>query len=181
MHQKHLNILSEQLGESFHQLSPLVRQVHIGKQCIKGNVKVERGNLVARLICNLFGFPKANDNVVLSVDCCHSGDGIEWFRNFDGHIMRSHFIAKEDFLVEKLGPLDLHFRAEEEEGTLKYRFFKTKFWRIPLPGFLSPNIYAVEFESNEVYQFKVKVSMPFVGLILAYGGSMQLVNDGVEA
>ena len=171
------NILSNHMGPSFNRLSPILRRVHTGSQNIEGLVKIERGNILANIICNIFRFPKASDACILKVECHHTPTDLLWIRNFSGHIMKSSFSRRRNNLIEKLGPLDLMFSATEKNGSLNYNFFSKKLFGIPIPKILSPNIYALEYESNGEYNFKVQVKMLLIGPVLSYGGIMKLIGD----
>mgnify|MGYP002700078784 FL=1 len=170
------NILSNQMGSTFNSLSPLLKQVHTGTQNIEGIIKIERGNALAHIICNTFGFPKARNSCTLKVECHHSATSMLWIRNFDGHIMKSSFFRNQNSMIEKLGPLDLFFSPTEKNGSLSYNFLSTKLFGIPLPKRLAPIIHAREYEENGEYKFEVKISMYLIGPILSYGGTMKLLN-----
>lgn len=174
MKQFESNVLSAHMGADFEKLSPLLRRVHCGAQYMEGVVKVEHGNPLAKIICHIFKFPKANSQCHLRVECYHSGDSMQWIRYFDDHKMESNFVSQGHYLVERLGPLDLYFSPLEENGELTYQFVFTRIWGIPLPKILGPNIYAREYECDGKYKFEVRVHMLFIGLVLAYGGTMQL-------
>lgn len=173
------NILASHMGASFSNLSPLLRKVHEGKKRIEGEVNVEHGNIIAKIICFIFRFPKENSKTHLVVNCYHSGNSMKWYRDFDGHKMQSHFYSSNGCLVEKLGPLDLYFHPTEEDGALIYKFGYTKLFGIPMPKFLGPIIRAREYESEGRYSFEVRVYMFCVGLVLAYAGSMQLIDEEI--
>ncbi|MFA0809810.1 DUF4166 domain-containing protein [Microbulbifer epialgicus] len=170
------NIISRNMGDSYKKLSPIIREVHNGKKVIEGVVRVERGGLIANIICALFGFPKQNRECTLRVECHHLNDTILWVRNFDGLILSSQFSSNGDLLFEKMGPLRMYFYPVETDGSLGYRFVKTSIFGIPLPKLLSPKIVAKEYEVNGAYWFDVKVTMSAVGKVLAYSGEMEIVT-----
>ena len=168
-----MNLLAQQMEGGFERLNPLLKTVHSGKQRIQGFAEIKRGNALARLICNIFGFPPEHPHCPLTVDCEHRTDAMLWHRNFNGMKMQSHFKAKGDYLIECLGPLQLYLQPREEGGQLNYHFSATCFLHIPLPNFLSPSIEAWEKELNGEYHFYVCVTMPLVGEVITYSGIMQ--------
>ncbi len=170
------NILSNHMGPSFDNLSPLLRQVHNGSQYIEGTVKIERGNMLASIICSIFRFPKSSKACTLKVKCHHTSNSILWVRNFNGHIMKSSFSSNGIHMIETLGPLDLAFSPNEKNGSLTYNFVSTKLFGITTPKIFSPIIYALEYEENNEYKFRVSVKMHMIGLILSYGGTMRLME-----
>ncbi|WP_226649107.1 DUF4166 domain-containing protein [Microbulbifer variabilis] len=171
------NIISRKMGASYQRLSPVIREVHSGRKVIEGEVTVERGALLAQIICSLFSFPKQNKKCSLRVECHHSANNILWMRNFDGLKLNSYFFSKGNLLFEQMGPLRMYFTPVEVDGSLTYHFVKTKIFGIPLPGILSPKIYAREYEVDGTYQFEVKVSMIAIGKVLSYGGAMSIVGS----
>lgn len=168
------SILALHMGEGFDTLSPLLQDTHIGRRRLEGIAKVQRGNFFARVICSVFGFPEQNSRSNLSVDCEHSVDAMVWKRNFDGQKMESHFAKNGSYLVERLGPLAMSFKAIEQQGELHYQFIKTRLFGMPLPKIVSPQIVAFEKEAGGCYQFSVEVKMFPVGLVIAYAGELQL-------
>lgn len=169
-----MSILSAHMGDDFNRLAPLVRQAHTGTKKLEGRVSVKRGGKVANVICKVFGFPPENIKTHLIVECSHFNDRIEWVRHFDGFTMSSSFIAESHYLVERLGPLAMSFKAVVNAGNLEYQFTRTKLFGVPLPYILSPRIIAYEKESDGIYQFFVSVNMVFVGFILSYGGDLEI-------
>jgi len=169
-----LNILSAHMGDDFNRLSPLLRLAHTGTKKLEGRVSVKRGGELANLICTVFGFPVENPETHLIVECSHFSDRMEWVRYFDGFKMSSIFIAESHYLVEKLGPLAMSFKAIVNGGTLEYQFARTTLFGIPLPSIFSPKIIAYEQEVDGRYQFFVSVNMFIVGLVLSYGGDMEI-------
>ncbi len=168
------NVLMQHMGEDFERLSPLLQHAHTGRKALVGTANVERGNFLARLICAVFRFPKENRQSPLSVKCIHSANTMDWYRDFNGLKMTSHFQKEGKFLVEKLGSLKMYFHAEQIAGGLHYRFVKTKFLGVPMPDFLSPQVEAYEKELDGKYHFSVAVRMFAIGPVISYGGGLDV-------
>jgi hypothetical protein len=62
-----------------------------------------------------------------------------------------------------------------EQGALVYTLVKARLFGIPIPLFLAPKVIAEEAQVDEIYRFKVNVSMPLIGLLVRYGGDMKLM------
>lgn len=169
-----MNIFSTHLGSEFSNLNPLLQDVHSGRKNLDGIVEVKRGGILAKIICSVFRFPKENSNTHLKVECNHNDENMEWVRYFDGFKMRSVFVSEGEYLIEKLGPLSLYFKAHVENGNLEYKFSKTKFLGVPMPRILSPKIKAGEKETNGSYEFYVSVSMFLIGFVLSYCGNLAI-------
>ena len=162
------------MGDDFNKLPYLVRLSHTGSKKLCGNISVKRGGRLAHVICSVFGFPVENPETQLVVECSHFNDGMEWVRYFDGFKMSSNFISEGHYLVERLGPLSMRFKAVANGATLEYQFSRTKLFGIPLPSIFSPKIIAYEQEIDGRYKFFVSVNMFIVGLVLSYGGDLEI-------
>ncbi|WP_157954001.1 DUF4166 domain-containing protein [Microbulbifer sp. A4B17] len=171
-----MNILSAHMGSSFNELSPLLQFAHTGVKRYEGSVVVKRGGVIANTICSIFRFPKASSSSQLVVDCGHFSDRMDWVRDFDGFKMSSSFYSEKNYLVERLGPLEMQFTAHNVNGALEYQFSKTKLLGIALPKFLWPKVKAYETESEGRYQFSVSVHMFLVGFILSYAGDLKITE-----
>lgn len=171
------NLLQRHMGAAFKRLSPLLQETHLDKSRLQGMVRVERGNWLAAGICEIFRLPRAQAECPLVVDCEHDVDNMIWRRRFDGFAMTSRFTRQGDYLSESLGPLTLYFRAIERDAALEYQYVKTRIFGIPLPGFLSPRVDASEQQAGDRYRFAVRVTLFPVGLLIAYGGSLELVKS----
>ncbi len=169
------SILEVHMGANFKRLDPLLQKVHVGSVKLQGSVEVKRGGVIARFICTIFRFPYENHSAQLRVDCEHNKDSMVWKRDFDGLKMESRFRKQGGCLVEYLGPLAMSFKAVETNGALEYQFIKTKMFGIPIPAVLSPQVEAMESEVDGKYCFLVKVKMFFVGMVISYGGTLDVI------
>jgi len=164
------SVLAIHMGDSFSRLSPLLQKSHLGRSRLSGVANVKQGNAVAKLICRVFKLPEAGQDIDLTVNCEHSSDSMSWSRNFNGKFMNSIFRRKGDHLVETLGPFALILKIVEQNGDLEYQFEKTRFFGLPVPNFLAPQITAAESEEEGRYRFSVVVTMLLVGPLISYGG-----------
>ncbi len=173
---KQKNALQIHLGESFENLDNVVKEAHIGTIKLEGNIEVLRGNIFANILCNILKMPEAGKSVFNTVNAYHYPDRMEWERTFDGVAFNSCFTLSGSYLVETMGPLKLYLTGAVENGALIYRLAFVKAFGITMPKILSPDLYASESESAEKYKFIVRVSMPFVGLLIQYSGCVALVE-----
>ncbi len=173
-----VNILKHCLGQEYSKLSPLIQRAHIGKVKLQGQAKIERGNSLANILCWLTGMPASADQAEFIVMGEHLEQGIIWNRLINGKAMNSWFALQDKSLVEKLGFIHMYLQLSvSPEGSLVYSLFKTRFWGIPIPRFLSPNVIAVEGQENDAYVFEVRVTMPVIGLLIQYAGTLSLETD----
>jgi len=90
------------LGPAFDTLSPCLKAMHQGEtaQQWEGTADVSRGSgLVARLAANLFRFPKAGNNIPVTLSCSPE-PGIErWVRCFGAHTLATvQWVKREQAL-----------------------------------------------------------------------------------
>lgn len=171
---KNSSVIANHMKSNFDLLAPLLQKAHVGKVRLSGFANVRRGNILAGLICTLFGFPKDGINTKLTVDCDNKKNSMTWSRDFNGLKMNSSFGICGEYLVEKLGPLALSFKALEVDGMLHYDFIKTRVFGIPVPTFMCPQIVAFEKEVTGQYEFSVEVKLFLIGRVIAYGGTLEL-------
>lgn len=171
---KNNSVIANHMNSNFDSLAPLLQRAHVGKVRLSGLADVRQGNFLARIVCNIFRFPKENVNVDLTVDCDHKKESMVWKRDFDGLKMNSSFKICGEYLVEKLGPLALYFKILEVNGTLHYDFIKTRIFGIPVPTFMCPQIIAFEKEVAGQYEFSVEVKLFMIGRVIDYGGTLNL-------
>lgn len=173
------DLFKDCLGEKFEQLAPLVRKAHVGKVRLEGDVVVEQGNAIARLVCHLFSMPPASPRCRLVVLGSHDAETMTWNRHFDDYSMDSHFYKEGDYLVERLGPIHMRLSLDVSDGVLTYTLDKTRILGIPIPKFISPNVKAVERQIEDKYRFSVVVAMPVVGKLVSYLGDMTVESISV--
>jgi len=170
------SIMKIHIGKDYFSLPPLLQHVHEGNTRLQGCVEVRSGNFLAKLICRIFKLPPESRTCKLIVDCRYNRDSMSWVRSFDGLIMESSFHLRGRDLIERLGPLTLATKAAVEDDRLSYHFMGTKIFGIPLPKIFSPNIVAYEEERDGRYFFQLEVKMFLVGLVVAYGGELEVTK-----
>jgi hypothetical protein len=169
-----VNAFEKVIGPAFTQLDPLIQKAHQGNIQLIGFVTVERGNRLARLLCDIMKMPAAGKQVPFEVSGEHYDDRMVWNRRFDQKQLFSCFRLEGSDFIERMGPIKLRLGIVNENGAVVYRVNKAQLWGIPLPGFLSPRLNARESERNGKYVFQVRVSLPVLGRLVAYYGELQL-------
>jgi len=170
-----MNAFIQHLGEHYSQLSPLIKQAHIGTIRLQGRVFVRHGNALARITCRFLRMPQASEAVYLIVDGFHESHSIRWHRSFAGHSMQSQFQAEGPFLIEHLGPLRLWLKLKVgDNGSLQYQLQRTSLWGITIPKWIAPGLVASEADCQGDYEFYVKISLLLVGMLFEYGGVIKL-------
>lgn len=170
------SIMKIHLGKDFFSLPPLLQHVHDGSTRLKGRVEVKSGNFLGKTMCRIFRFPRQTQSSQLTVDCRYNRDSMSWIRNFEGLVMESSFYLRGGLLIERLGPLALATKVVVEGNRMVYKFVGTKLFGIPLPRILSPKIVAYEEELDGRYHFHVDARLFLIGLVIAYGGNLEVTK-----
>jgi Domain of unknown function (DUF4166)/Saccharopine dehydrogenase NADP binding domain len=170
------------LGAAFATLPERVRAVHdgVGARRWAGVAAVRRGRgLLAKAIARLFGFPGASEHVPVSVTFSPRDEGEQWTRDFGGKVFSSiqtAGVGREQYLlVERFGPLSVAMALVVEGDRLSLIPRRMRLGFLPLPRCLLPNGTAFETQDSDRFRFDVEIAAPFVGLVVAYRGTLEPV------
>ncbi|MEM6594201.1 MAG: DUF4166 domain-containing protein [Pseudomonadota bacterium] len=173
------------LGARFDALPAPVLKFHAmeKKHRYAGTARIERGrHSLARLTCAVIGFPKAGDNVPVTVTIAPSQLGELWTRNFDGKRFSS-FQAEgrgrdEGLIIESFGAIRVALELRLEDGRLYLHPRRWSLLGLPLPSAMLPGGTTFETEQNGRFQFHVEITAPIMGLIVSYKGLLDPVREG---
>lgn len=172
-------IYRQVLGSAFDSLPPAIRQLHDSSSPRNwvGKADVTRGKgLVARLIASIVGFPKSGNDVPVTVTFSPENGGELWTRTF-GNRRFSSFQApgkgrSRHLLVERFGIATFALALVVENGRLTLIPRAWSVLGIPMPSLLLPRGNSFEAESDGQFRFNVTISVPWIGLIVAYRGTL---------
>jgi NAD(P)-dependent dehydrogenase (short-subunit alcohol dehydrogenase family) len=178
-----LSIFQTVLGESFTKLPESVQDAHLvyGPRRWAGRGKVTRGASVwARFVAAVFRFPKACDDIPVTVSMTPQNDGELWERCFDGQSFKSFLRPEGGKMTERFGPLTFTLGLHVVDGQLHYPVDAGRMGPIPLPRFLLPQSIAHEYEADGRFHFDVALLAPFSGApMVHYQG--WLVREAAES
>jgi hypothetical protein len=165
------------LGRAFDDLPPRVRALHAGQAARRwsGRAQVRRGRgPIAAALCALIGFPRAGDDVPVTVQFETAGDTETWTRNFGGKRFASTQSEGEGrnthLLVETFGPIAVAMALVIRDGQLFLVPRRWSLFGVPLPKALMPGGTSFEAEIDGRFHFNVEIRVPLLGLIVAYQG-----------
>ena len=146
----------------------------------RGRSRVERGgNPLSWLVASLLRFPKAGQDVPVEVELSVKRRVETWVRRFDGKEFRStqeYGTGRyEGLIVEKFGPMSFGLALVEEDGNLYLILRRWDMFGLVMPKWLAPRIVAFEHAARDRFNFSVKMSLPLIGLIVAYRGWLEPV------
>ena len=168
------------LGSAFDALPKKVQELHSvsGVTRWSGVADVRRGKgILAKIVCAAIGFPQAASNVPVDISFEPEADGERWIRNFDGKIFSSlqqRGIKKNEFLlVESIGIFDVGVALVVEAERLYFVPRRWSCFGIPLPKTFLPKGHSFETEKEGQFCFNIEISVPLIGLIVAYEGTLK--------
>jgi hypothetical protein len=167
------------LGKAFSALPPRLQELHGSATARKwaGFAEVRRGRgPAAALVAALIGFPRTALRVPVTVTFSPENGAERWVRSFDGKSfssVQSAGIGKDQhLLVERFGPASVSLALVLDGDRLSLVPRRWSLLGIVMPRFLLPKGLSFETERDGQFCFDVEVSMPLIGLVVAYKGSL---------
>ena len=168
------------LGEAWDRLPAPVRDMHdgSGSWTAEGRACVERGrNLVARIIGTIIGFPKAGNDIPVTVRF-EAKDGREtWTRDFAGKRFSSLQFeghgANEGLVCERFGPVVVAMAPVPDGDRMQLIVRRCSVFAIPLPKFLGPRGAMSEHAGHGRFNFDVEIGFAWSGPIVHYRGWLE--------
>ena len=147
-----------------------------------GSFDVRHGERrAARALARLLGLPAAGARVPVRLVVTRRRGVERWHRTFAGRDFVTYQRRTADgLLAERAGAFELLFRLDERGGVCRYRqvgfAFRLGPLCVPLPRRLSPRVVARERMAADGSRISasVRVSAPLVGLLIAYGGCVEV-------
>lgn len=170
-------LFARQLGEAWNRLPIAIRQIHSvsSESCAEGRCAVERGSgMLSNWAASLFGFPRAGNDLAVSVRF-KADSGTEcWRRKFGVHVLSTHlFLGRgrsDRLLCERFGVFEFAQALTLEGERLRFVLRRWSAFGIPLPLWLAPRSNSYETVEQGRFRFHVEISYPVIGLIVRYRG-----------
>jgi len=172
------------LGTEWNRLAEIVRKAHLETygEPARGRFRIMRGKgRLAKALAGVLRLPAAGENIPVQLEITSHGRGEQWLRKFGTKRLTTlQYEAPGGLLAEKFGVLEFRFRLTVVDDCLRYSqesvFLCIGRQRIPLPRWISPSVSATESAAVSAGRthVKVTVSMPWVGLLIAYDGDLEI-------
>jgi len=169
------SLYSSLLGPAWSSVAPVVQRIHSGGSA-RGVFAVRRGRGLAWLVGALLGLPPAAEAtpIALAVECHEAGE--RWVRTFGDRPLITSQWASAGLLVEGRGPVQIWFRLRAEAGALVFEQVRATFGfrrlSLPLPRALAPRVQGRAAPEGDRARVDVRIHAPFVGLLVAYEGTV---------
>lgn len=166
------------LGQAWQQLPQPVQQLHAvdaAASTFAGRCAVERGRSpLAWMVAESIGFPRAGDNLPITVRLVADAGDERWSRSVAGSTFSSVQSAgrgrAEGLVRERFGAVAVDMALIVEPGRLVYRVRRWSLFGVPLPLWLGPRLVAIETADEQKFCFDVRIAHPLTGLIVRYRG-----------
>lgn len=173
------------LGSAFSDLPPQVQQLHdrASERRWSGFARTRRGSgFLASVIANFFGFPITANDIPVSVTLAPHQAGELWTRNFDGRIFSSVQSLgsgrNQYLLVESFGWVAFGLALVKQGDRLHFIPRRWTLCGVPMPHFMLPTGTSYETEHDGAFSFNVEITLPFLGLIVGYDGTLAPMHAG---
>jgi saccharopine dehydrogenase-like NADP-dependent oxidoreductase len=169
-------LIQKALEERWKELPPSVKCLHSVQdlEVFIGKAKVTRGRgVIERAAAFFFNFPKAGENVPVTITKTRTAFGEIWERNFGGRRFRSYLTPspRPYHYRERFFVLTYEQELPVDNGSLFLPVRRGWLLGVRLPGFLLPKSQAREYDLNGVFHFDVGLYAPLTGrLIVRYQG-----------
>ncbi|HLO76344.1 MAG TPA: DUF4166 domain-containing protein [Magnetospirillum sp.] len=170
------------LGGRFDAMPAPIRLVHAAPGVtLSGSVEVSPApTLAGRWLLGFMGLPRLAGSHSLVVRVLADGDGELWERRFADATFASRFQAAgvPEQAREYFGPFRLDYQLAAENGEIRWSLVGARLFGVPLPKALAPEVTAREWVADDgAYRMKAQVSLPGLGPLLGYGGSLAPISS----
>jgi hypothetical protein len=178
----HVPLYERLLGPDWAQLDGRIRRAHTTGRGFYGTgaFRVTLGpHRAAGLVAKLLRLPTPAPNVVVQLEIESCAGGERWNRTFDGRRLNSRqYFVGPGVMRECVGCIALEFQLIVEDSRLIYQQTRAGLRigsrLVPLPAWMLPTVSATE----ELGFTSVSISVPGVGPVLTYAGTIELQEGG---
>lgn len=173
-------------GPAFDTLHPALQQVHRHGGHLHGPVTVTLGRglagWVGARLARRLGVPLPHPANTLTVHIASDAAGLHWNRCFNGRtVFHSRFTPTGTYpsgqWIERSGALRLGLSVDVIDQAWHWRTRRAWLGPVRLPLWLLPRTVAGKAFSDGRYRFFVRVSLPMLGDVLGYAGSLEAVTN----
>jgi Domain of unknown function (DUF4166) len=171
------------MGDSWSHIAEPVRGIHSTYEITRahGQLRIQRGrHHLARFLARMLRLPRPDARAETQLTVTPRADGERWQRTFNGRSFTTRqYESNASELAERYGVLEFRFRLDAPGGSLVYiqREAALLFGagRLRLPWQWAPHVKAREDPAgpNRV-NVEVSVTLPGIGLLIAYNGIIQV-------
>jgi hypothetical protein len=185
-------VVEDWFGAAFATLHPRLQALHREGGTLTGPVEFATGRglggLLGRIALRRLGIQSLAGPHTLTVRIHHDAQGLHWARRFDDgrefvSLFQPHGRSPSGYWIEHAGPLELKLDVDVVDGGWRWRPLDYRLYGRRLPRWLCPRVEAGKRIVGDAYRFDIRIALPAVGTVLAYGGDLclQLRSDASVA
>lgn len=176
-----LRLFQEVLGPAFEHLPEPIRTLHAVTSWTnaEGRCTVSGGrNVLARLAARLLSLPPQCRDEKIQVLIRRRHDHEVWTRIIAGKRFVSRLRASgQGRVTERIGPVDYDFELVPDATTLSMVLRAVRVLGISVPRRVWPQIAAEMSVAEGSYRFDIATSLPGIGPVVSYGGTLSTVEE----
>lgn len=172
-----LSLYEQVLGADYERLPSAVQRFHRlnGHTVLHGWVEIGAPeSTLARCLAICLGAPTCASSGPLCFELDSGRDTETWTRHFPSQSMTSRMRRVACQLEERLGAATLRFKLTVQDGKLSMELKKMRFFGVPCPGWLMPQIVAEETGTDTRLHFHVTATLPLAGAVAHYRGHLEV-------
>lgn len=177
------SLYQQVMGTDFFLLPSPLQQFHAlrGKHLLSGWVEVQApASSAAWVLAMCLRAPVAAQRGPIRFELESSSSSEHWVRHFPGKTMESRLRLMSGRIVEKLGAARLTFALRGDSEKLVMELVRLHFFGVPCPRWFLPTVVAEETASRGRLHFRVRASLPFIGMVAGYRGHLELPMGETE-
>ncbi len=176
------SVVEDWFGAAFAALHPRLQALHREGGTLTGPVEFETGRglggVLGRIALRRLRIDRSGPHM-LTVRIRHDTQGLHWARRFnDGRelvsLFQPHGQSPSGYWIEHAGPIELKLDVDVVDGGWRWRPLDYRLYGCRLPCWLCPRVEAGKRIVGDAYRFDIRIALPGVGTVLAYGGDLRL-------
>lgn len=177
------SVVEDWFGAAFAALHPRLQALHREGGTLIGPVEFATGRglggAFGRIALRRLGIQPSAGPHALTVRIHHDAQGLHWARRFDDgrefvSLFRPHGQWPSGHWIERAGPLELKLDVDIVDGGWRWRPLEYRLYGCRLPRWLRPRVEAGKRIVGDAYRFDIRIALPALGAVLAYGGDLRL-------
>lgn len=168
------------LGDAWQTISEPIRELHDVNVTSRfsGRASVSRGiGILGRIVGWLVGFPKAGNDIPVTVRISQDGLNETWTRKFGEHAFSSELSPGsgrfEALICERFGHCKFGMALVTEGENLNYVSRRWTLFGVPMPKWMMPKGEMYETVVDGKFLFHVEIVLPLIGHVVTYEGWLE--------
>jgi hypothetical protein len=173
------SIYRQHMGAAYSELAPEIQAFHDlqGHWRLQGEVDVIGAETIwGKMLSFVMRFPASSPQQPFAFHLRTTNGQELWQRQFPTRTMASRMSLGKSFIVESFGPMQCRFVLCAENGTLIMKPQGIRWFGLPLPAMLLPQIAATERGEAGRLHFDVSARWPGRHLTVAYRGWLDIAK-----